>query len=71
MYITLAAGTCPDLGNWDDNGNVTATNKNQFGSVVSFDCKQGYQVDAGVPLTFCTGNKTWKDSNIKTNCSGE
>ena len=49
--------------------NATATN--EYGSVVRYDCDEGYQVDDGVPLTFCQGNQTWKDADVATTCTGK
>ena len=51
-------------------GKVNATNDNKYGSVVMYECDEGYQVDAGVPHTYCQG-QTWKHGDIKPTCTGK
>ena len=69
--LIFAADICPVLGTTIDNGKVNATATNEYGSVVRYDCDEGYQVDDGVPLTFCQGNQTWKDADVPTTCTGK
>ena len=66
----LPAGTCPALGSIV-HGNVKATNSNKYGSVVKFVCDEGYQIDTGVPRTYCEGSQTWRHSDVlsRTTCT--
>ena len=64
----IPARTCSELGDIP-NGKVNATSENQYGSVVKYECDVGYQIDTGVPRTYCQGNQVWKHGGILTTCA--
>ena len=55
-----------DIAHW----NVNATNGNKYGSVVVYECDEGYQIDGGVPRTYCQG-KNWKHGDTKPTCTSK
>ena len=52
------------------NGNVSASNTYNYGSVVKYECAEGYQISKGKPRNYCQG-KTWKHGDTKPTCTGK
>ncbi|KAK2173065.1 hypothetical protein NP493_905g00052 [Ridgeia piscesae] len=50
-------------------GNINVTDSNNYGSVVRYECGEGYQID-GVPSTYCK-DKTWKHWDARPTCTGK
>ena len=47
---------------------MNVTDSNNYGSVVRYECGEGYQID-GVPSTYCK-DKTWKHWDARPTCTG-
>ena len=52
------------------NGNVSASNTYNYGSVVKYECAEGYQISKGKPRNYCQG-KNWKHGDTKPTCTGK
>ena len=67
-----AAVTCPSgdaVMNVESHGKVNVSNAGRYGSVVVYECDEGYQID-GAPRTYCQG-KTWRHGNVSATCIGK
>ena len=70
--LRLAAVTCPSgdtVMNIVAHGKVNVSNAGHYGSVVVYECDEGYQID-GPPHTYCQG-KTWRHGNVSPTCVGK
>lgn len=72
IYNLLAADTCPSGAAVLDvlvHGTVNSSNMARYGSVVVYECEEGYQIE-GAPRTYCQG-KTWKHGDVSPICIGK
>ena len=68
LNLLVPASTCPAVATATiTDGTVNTTDSNNYGSVVRYECDEGYQID-GVPRTYCQGT-TWKHGISKPTCT--